>query len=72
MAIQLYGDVYLLYALKAHEGILTCLSTRIDQLNIPRGISHQTIPAGCHLNMDSTTVYSQFNLQMEANVKYEP
>ena len=72
LALQLYGDVYLLYALRAHQGTLTCPSTRVDQINIPRGISRQNIPAGCHLDMDHTTVYSQFNLKMEANVKYEP
>ena len=63
---------YLLYAVKVHQGILTCPSTQIDQIYIPRGISRQNIPASCHHYMGLTNVHSQFNLKLEANVKYKP
>ena len=70
LAVPLHKENYLIYALQAQNANLDCPNTRVETVNVPRGISQQRIPESCRLTLTQTTVFSQFNLRLPGNVKY--
>ena len=70
LAVPLEKDRFLVYALTTHTASLECPGKRLEAINIPQGISQQTIPEACLLKMSRTTVFSQFSLRLSGNVKY--
>jgi hypothetical protein len=70
LAVPLFDDQFLIHSIIEQTAKLECPGKKQEKITIEPGISQHTITEGCRLDMEQTSVYSQLNLRLAANVRY--
>ena len=70
MAVPLHHENFLVYTKDSADGYQECPNQTSDTRTIPAGVSQQIIPEGCQLTVKQMTIYSPFDVRLQANVKY--
>jgi hypothetical protein len=68
--LQLEDDRFLIYSTKPQDITLFCPNIPNEIKRLKEGISTEIVPFGCTLGLANTTIYSQFELRLKAQLKH--